>query len=136
MGADASMQWSAVLGTSFAYGVCPTSAWAPLGEVIAPENGMSALAAVLRTGVESGAPELELLRDIIQCSDDFARLSRDDDRRAFIAEPAATGDARYDAFLAGLAVHFCREAGLETTPSWTRDESRYLDRRVAEASAR
>jgi hypothetical protein len=96
--------------------------------VIAPENGLSALAEVLRAGVESGAPELELLRDIIQCSDDFARLSRDDDRRAFIAEPAATGDARYDALLAGLAVHFCREAGLETTPAWTRDEPRYLDR--------
>ena len=41
-----------------------------------------------------------------------------------------------EVLLAGLAVHLCREAGLETTPAWTRDESRYLDRRVAEASAR
>ena len=55
-GTDVSMLPVAVLGTSFAYGGRVTSAWAPLGEVIAPENGMGEFAEVLRAGVESGAP--------------------------------------------------------------------------------
>jgi hypothetical protein len=79
-------------------------------------------------GLTSGVREQELLLDIVQCSDDFGALVDDDARREFLAEPPATGDPRYDALLAGLAVHLCRQAHLETTPAWTREASRYLDR--------
>jgi hypothetical protein len=82
----------------------------------------------IRDALGAGASEPDLLLEIVQCSDDFAALSDDPARRAFLAEPPPTGDPRFDAFLAGLAVHLCRQAGLETTPAWTRDESRYLDR--------
>jgi hypothetical protein len=91
-------------------------------------GGLIGLAATIRGELGLGASEQDLLREIIQCSDDFAALADDDVRRAFLAEPPPTGDPRFDAFLAGLAVHLCRQAGLETTPAWTRDESRYLDR--------
>ena len=65
---------------------------------------------------------------IIQASDDFTALVDDDARRAFLEAPPLTGDPRYDALLAGLAVHLTRQAGLPTTPAWTRDASRYLPR--------
>lgn len=91
-------------------------------------TGILALASVLRAGSEAGASELDLLRDIIQCSDDFLRLGSDEARKAFMSEPPPTGSPRFDAFLAGLVVHFCREAGLQITPEWTRHKSRYLDR--------
>jgi len=86
--------------------------------------GLAATAQAMRTS----ASEVELLRQVIQASDDFDALGGDAARRAFLAEPPLTGDPRYDALLAGLAVHLCRRAGLPMTPAWTRDESRYLDR--------
>ena len=45
---DVSMLHDPALRTSFAYGGRVTSDWAPLKEVIAPKNGMSALAEFLR----------------------------------------------------------------------------------------
>ena len=87
--------------------------------------GLAATAQAMRTS----ASEVELLRQVIQASDDFDALVDDEARREFIAVATPlTGDGRYDALLAGLAVHLCRRAGLPTTPAWTRDESRYLDR--------
>jgi hypothetical protein len=90
--------------------------------------GLLATALALRSALASSASETELLRHLIQASDDFDALADDDARRLFLAEPSLTGDPRYDALLAGLAVHLCRRAGLPTTPAWTRDECRYLDR--------
>jgi hypothetical protein len=89
---------------------------------------LAGLATTIRDELASGATEQDLLLEIVQCSDDFADLAGDAARRVFLAEPPSTGDRRFDALLAGLAVHLCRQAGMETTPAWTRDESRYLER--------
>jgi hypothetical protein len=78
--------------------------------------------------LQQGANESDTLRVIIQASDDFTRLDCDEDRTEFLSEPGSTQDPRYDALLAGLAVHLATTAGMETTPSWTRDPGRYLGR--------
>lgn len=81
----------------------------------------------LRADIASGATEGDMLRVIIQASDDFPKLKSLAERAFFLAEPGPTGDPRYDALLAGLAVHLCREAGMESTPAWTRTPGRMLD---------
>jgi len=68
----------------------------------------------------------EALRLVIQAVDDYWQLSNPTDFARFFAEPAPTGDSRWDAFLAGLAVHLIRQRGLPTTPAWTRSETRYV----------
>lgn len=81
----------------------------------------------LRDDLRMGMSESDMLRVIIQASDDFPKLTSLLERMLFLAEPGPTGDRRYDALLAGLAVHLCRESGMESTPAWTRAPSRYLD---------
>jgi hypothetical protein len=106
----------------------PGQSHAEPGARFTPSGGLIGLAATIRAELGSGTSEKDLLLEIIQCSDDFTALADDAARWAFLAEPPPTGEARFDAFLAGLAVHLIRQAGMETTPAWTRDESRYLDR--------
>lgn len=84
-------------------------------------------AAAIRRDLSVGQPESVTLRLIIQASDDFARLTLEEDRRFFLSEPSPTGSRRWDALLAGLAVHLCRRAGMDRTPWWTTDPSRTLD---------
>lgn len=81
----------------------------------------------LREDIHTGVSEGDMVRVIIQASDDFPKLTSPAERAFFLAEPGPTGDARYDALLAGLAVHLCREAGMESTPAWTRAPGRMLD---------
>lgn len=88
---------------------------------------LASTAMQLREDIRTGVSETDMLRVIIQASDDFPRLDSAIERALFLAEPGPTGDRRYDALLAGLAVHLCREAGLPKTPAWTRAPSRYLD---------
>ena len=68
----------------------------------------------------------DALRLVIQAVDDYWQLANPADLARFFAEPAPTGDPRWDAFLAGLAVHLIRQRGLPTTPAWTRSETRYV----------
>ena len=88
---------------------------------------MASTALQIREDICQGASESDTLRVIIQASDDFPRLTLPEERAFFLIEPGATGDVRYDALLAGLAVHVCREAGLESTPAWTRAPGRMLN---------
>lgn len=81
----------------------------------------------LREDIHTGVSEGDMLRVIIQASDDFPKLTSPAERAFFLSEPGVTGDARFDALLAGLAVHLCREAGMESTPAWTRTPGRMLD---------
>lgn len=68
-----------------------------------------------------------MLRVVIQASDDFARLSDPADRNFFLSEPSPTGSRRWDALIAGLAVHLCRTAEMERAPMWTTDPSLALN---------
>jgi len=88
---------------------------------------LACTALLLREDLRTEVSETDMLRVIIQASDDFPRLTSPVERTLFLAEPGTTGDRRYDALLAGLAVHLCREAGMESTPAWTRVPSRYLE---------
>ena len=84
-------------------------------------------AAAIRTDLSQDRSESDMLRIVIQASDDFARLTEQDDRDFFLTEPSPTGSRRWDALIAGLAVHLCRVAGMDRTPMWTTDPSRVLD---------
>ena len=84
-------------------------------------------AAAIRTDLSQDRSESDMLRIVIQASDDFARLTEQADRDFFLTEPSPTGSRRWDALIAGLAVHLCRIAGMDRTPMWTTDPSRVLD---------
>jgi transcriptional regulator with XRE-family HTH domain len=102
---------------------------------LAPDSGYAAYsastvpstAAAIRTDLSQGRSESDMLRIIIQASDDFARLTEQGDRDFFLTEPSPTGSRRWDALIAGLAVHLCRIAGMDRTPMWTTDPARVLD---------
>ena len=88
---------------------------------------LASTAMQLREDVRNEVDDGTTVRDVIQAADDFTKLTSPADRAFFLAEPGPTGSRRFDALLAGLAVHLCREAGLETTPAWTRARIRFLD---------
>lgn len=88
---------------------------------------MASTALQLRDDVRSGASPGDMLRVIIQACDDFPKLTLPAEHSLFLAEPGLTGDRGLDALLAGLAVHLCRKAGLESTPAWTRAPVRFSD---------
>ena len=88
---------------------------------------LASLAAQLRADLHAARSEPDMLRLVIQASDDFARLTAPADRTLFLAEPSPTGSPAWDSLLAGLAVHLCRQARLERTPRWVRDSARALD---------
>jgi hypothetical protein len=92
-----------------------------------PFGTIASYAVALRAGLRSGRGDEEyLLRLVIQMVDDFRHLEDDADRRFFLQEPSTTGEPRYDALLAGLAVFLCREARMRSCPSWVFAPSRYL----------
>lgn len=84
-------------------------------------------AAQIRTDLSAQRTELDMLRVIIQASDDFARLTQSADRVFFLTEPSPTGSRKWDALIAGFAVHLCRVAGMDRAPMWTTDPTRALD---------
>lgn len=79
---------------------------------------MASAAAQLRQDLRDERSDTDMLRVIIQASDDFARLTQDEDRWLLLAEPSPTGSRNWDAMLAGIAVHLCRTAGMDRTPLW------------------
>jgi len=88
---------------------------------------MPSTAAQVRDDLAAGRSESDMLRVVIQASDDFTRLTEPTDRAFFLTEPSPTGSRQWDALLAGLAVHLCRQANMVSTPIWTSDPSRTLD---------
>ena len=88
---------------------------------------MPSAAAQIRADLAAGRSETDMLRVVIQASDDFARLTTPSDRAFFLTEPSPTGSQQWDALLAGLAVHLCRQAHLPTAPFWTTDPARQID---------
>lgn len=88
---------------------------------------LPAVSAQLRADLSAERGPTDMLRVIIQASDDFARLDDDADRSLFLAEPSPTGSRKWDALVAGLAVHLCRAVHAPRTPRWTVDPSRTVD---------
>lgn len=85
------------------------------------------LADRIRDDLVADVPWTHTLRLIIDVSDEFARLDTKLEQERFLApEPAPTTDVRYDALLAGLAVHLARTAQLSRAPSWTQQPERFL----------
>ena len=84
-------------------------------------------AAQLRKDLAEQRSETDMLRVVIQASDDFAKLHSPTDRTFFLCEPSPTGSRQWDALLAGLAVHLCRQAGMDRTPLWMTNPALGLD---------
>ncbi|HEV8024591.1 MAG TPA: helix-turn-helix transcriptional regulator [Candidatus Nanopelagicales bacterium] len=84
-------------------------------------------AAQIRTDLATNRSETDMLRVVIQASDDFHKLTQQTDRAFFLSEPSPTGSREWDALIAGLAVHLCREAQMDRAPMWTTDPSRSID---------
>lgn len=77
----------------------------------------------LREAADDSLPTL--LRLIAQGISDFRSLSQAHDQRFFLREPQSTGDARWDALLAGVAAREARIAGI-AIPRWTTKPDRFL----------
>jgi transcriptional regulator with XRE-family HTH domain len=88
---------------------------------------MPSAAAQIRTDLAAGRSDTDMLRVVIQASDDFARLTTPSDYAFFLTEPSPTGSQQWDALLAGLAVHLCRQANVPSAPFWTTDPARQID---------
>ena len=89
---------------------------------------LDSAASELARGVREGWPDADQVRVLAQAVEDFARVADPREREAFLCEPRLTGSEVWDAALAGLAVHLCRSAGMDTTPPWTREPHRYVTR--------
>ena len=91
-------------------------------------RGAASLAELSATISEDLARDQEddALRLLYGFADDFRGSSRPG-RIALIAnEPPPTGDARFDAALAGVAEFFAAEAGI-TAPAWVNGSERFLE---------
>ncbi len=84
-------------------------------------------AVTLKRSLSAGDND-SVIRVLRQAARDFRSLTSELDREFFLQEPSTTGDARFDALLAGLAVQLCREAHLDSCPAWVFQERRYLPR--------
>ena len=84
-------------------------------------------AAQIRTDLSDNRSETDMLRVVIQASDDFHKLNQPTDRAFFLSEPSPTGSREWDALIAGLAVHLCREAKMDRAPMWTTNPATCLD---------
>lgn len=79
-------------------------------------------AAAIRQALSSGQPE-RAFREVLQLSDDLGASEPAVRAALCAAAPELTGDARYDALIAGI-VEFHLPRG--SRPSWVREESRVL----------
>lgn len=89
---------------------------------------LDAAAGEIAHGIASGWSDSDLVRVLAQAVSDFGGLSSHADRAMFLSQPRGTGSRAWDAALAGLAVHLCRQAQWDRTPDWTRDPDRYVTR--------
>jgi len=88
---------------------------------------MPNLAVQIRNDLAANRSETDMLRVVIQASDDFRMLASPTDRNFFLAEPSPTASRQWDALIAGLAVHLCREAKMDRAPMWTTNPTLTLD---------
>lgn len=79
-------------------------------------------------GLSLGWSDSDIVRVLAQAVTDFCSRATDVQQEAFLGRPRLTGSATWDAALAGLAVHLCRQASWEETPAWTREPERYVTR--------
>ncbi len=84
-------------------------------------------AAQIRNDLATNRSETDMMRVVIQASDDFRLLTSPTDRNFFLAEPSPTASRQWDALIAGLAVHLCREAKMDRAPMWTTNPTLSLD---------
>ena len=88
---------------------------------------MASAAAQLRLDLRADRSETDMLRVVIQASDDFSLLKSEADRTFFLSEPSPSGSREWDSLLAGLAVHLCRQAVMKRTPRWADGPTRAVD---------
>ncbi len=74
----------------------------------------------------SAERESDALRLLFGFADDFRGSSRPGRIALLAEEPPPTGDARFDAALAGLAELFAAEAGI-TAPAWVNGHLRFVE---------
>ncbi|WP_370524013.1 type II toxin-antitoxin system Y4mF family antitoxin [Cellulomonas sp. APG4] len=72
----------------------------------------------IREELERGDTDFAL-RLLGRALSEFGNLTDPGDRAAFLAEPASTGDHRWDTLVAASIARACRKAGLRP-PEWTR----------------
>jgi transcriptional regulator with XRE-family HTH domain len=73
-----------------------------------------------------GGREQDALRLLFGFADDFRGSSRPGAIELIAEEPAATGDARFDAMLAGVAEFFATERGIPA-PGWVDQPDRFVE---------
>ena len=77
-----------------------------------------AAAAAIRKGLRAGWSRADLVRVIRELRSNAASITAPTDRAAFFAEPSTTGDARWDAFLAGVVEDLALR-GQWPPPAWS-----------------
>lgn len=83
------------------------------------------LAQAIQQDVEDGR-EQDALRLLFGFADDFRGSSRPGAIELIADEPAATGDSRFDAALAGIAEFFAAERGIPA-PDWVDQPNRFVE---------
>jgi hypothetical protein len=86
---------------------------------------LAELAATIRVDLAAGE-EQNAMRLIFGFADDFRGSSRPGRSALIAVEPAATGDPRFDAALAGTAEFFAAEGGIEV-PVWVDGPDRFVE---------
>ena len=100
-------------------------------EVIAhprKRRGAASLAELSQTIQQDieGGQEQDALRLLFGFADDFRASSRPGAIELIADEPASTGDARFDAALAGVAEFFAAERGIPA-PGWVNRPGRFVE---------
>lgn len=89
-------------------------------------SSLDLVAEQISVGLRDGWTEADLVRLIADAIHEFELIGSATAQQAYVErEPRATGDAGWDAALAGLAVHMVRLSSLDRTPAWSRHASRY-----------
>ncbi len=83
------------------------------------------IARQMRADLENGRED-DALRLIFGFADDVRASSRPGKLALLQPEPPTTGNARFDAALAGCAEYFAREAGM-LPPNWVEQPSRFVE---------
>jgi transcriptional regulator with XRE-family HTH domain len=86
---------------------------------------LAELSHTIREDLEDGR-EQDALRLLFGFADDFRGSSRPGAIELIAHEPAVTGDARFDAILAGVAEFFAAERGIPA-PGWVDQPGRFVE---------
>src|SRR5712692_7689256 len=86
---------------------------------------LSQLAETMKDDLARGDDQTAL-RLLFGFADDFRGSSRAGQMVLIVDEPALTGDARFDAALAGVAEFFAAEGGI-AAPAWANGTDRFVD---------